>query len=119
MWSEIQPTSNVHRESPKTCETNRSMVTLLAREGGGAKVCDTTPTGPHWEPAAEQCPDERAGHENAAREKAGAGDGHVEPAVEHGRQPEGVGREHEIEDALGENCSAQRRDAHEVYERSQ
>src|SRR4030081_801359 len=47
-WSEIQPTSNVECESPNTCETNSSKVTLLARRAGETTFCETAVKGPEW-----------------------------------------------------------------------
>ena len=42
--------------------------------------------------------------------------GHVEPSLEHGRQPEGVRRQDEEEEGLGDDRRPQRRDAHELDE---
>src|SRR6266849_7159847 len=40
--------SKKKKESPKTCETNSSMVTLLARSAGEITFCDTAVKGPEW-----------------------------------------------------------------------
>src|SRR5438477_1978124 len=70
------------------------------------------------DPAAGKRADEPTRNQNTASKKPRTRDGDVESPVEHGRQPEGIRCEYEIEHGLREDRSPERWDAHQVDESS-
>src|SRR5206468_12948652 len=68
------------------------------------------------QPAAGEGADQAADHDDAAGDESRSGRAHLEPALEDGREPEGVGGEDEEEKRLGDDRRAQGGDLEQVEE---